>query len=241
MAALPLEPMYAKAIILSRSLECINEMIIVVSMLSVENIFFIPHDKKESAKLARAQFSAVEGDHLTLLNIYLAYKSTSLSLRKGWCRDNFINGRSMEKVDDIKNQLLDYCKEMKLLTEDEERRSREQLSTSFSFTSSEKSERFLKALASSFFMQAAVRQPNGSYYVRTLTDCKETFIHPSSGLFQRKPKCVIYNELVCTTRNYMRDVSVIDVSWLAEVAPEYYKLAPSFSPSSSSSSSSSQK
>ncbi len=35
----------------------------------------------------------------------------------------------------------------------------------------------------------------------------------------RKPECVIYNEHVMTARQYMRDLTVIDVNWLPELAP----------------------
>lgn len=31
-------------------------------------------------------------------------------------------------------------------------------------------------------------------------------IHPNSSLFEKSPKCVIYHELVLTTREYMRNV-----------------------------------
>ena len=48
-------------------------------------------------------------------------------------------------------------------------------------------------------------------------------IHPSSVLFNSKPSCVLFNELVKTNKTYVRDVSVISASWLLEQNPAYFK------------------
>lgn len=47
MARLPLDPMYSKALILADNFKCLEEMLIVVAMLSVESIFYFSHDKRE--------------------------------------------------------------------------------------------------------------------------------------------------------------------------------------------------
>lgn len=47
MARLPLDPMYSKALILASEFKCLEEMLIVVSMLSVESIFYFPREKLE--------------------------------------------------------------------------------------------------------------------------------------------------------------------------------------------------
>ena len=43
-------------------------------MLSVENIFFIPHNMREKANRARAKFASPDGDHTLLLNVWRAWK-----------------------------------------------------------------------------------------------------------------------------------------------------------------------
>ena len=51
MARLPLDPMYSKALIVSSEFKCLEEMLIVVSMLSVESIFFFPCEKLEEVSV----------------------------------------------------------------------------------------------------------------------------------------------------------------------------------------------
>ena len=43
-------------------------------------------------------------------------------------------------------------------------------------------------------------------------------------MFGRSPAadCILYNELVRTSKLYVRDVSVIEPSWLSELAPRFY-------------------
>ena len=72
-------------------------------------------------------------------------------------------------------------------------------------------------------------------------DRQTVHIHPSSTRHRRSlsaPACVFYNELVVTTKQYMRDVCAIDERWLPEVAPQAYRAAAASASSSALASSS---
>eukprot|EP00981_Chlorochromonas_danica_P008706 scaffold2289_cov162-Ochromonas_danica.AAC.3 len=62
---------------------------------------------------------------------------------------------------------------------------------------------------------------------QTLRGHQPVHIHPTSVLFalpaKRLPACVIYAELLTTTKQYMRTVNVIDASWLPEIMPQVFK------------------
>lgn len=53
-------------------------------------------------------------------------------------------------------------------------------------------------------------------------------MHPNSCFFEQLPKWVIYNELVFTTKEYMRDAIEIKPEWLLEIAPHFYKSSDLF-------------
>ena len=42
-------------------------------------------------------------------------------------------------------------------------------------------------------------------------------------MFDALPRWVIYNELVFTTKEFMRELIEIESDWLLEIAPHYYK------------------
>ena len=49
-------------------------------------------------------------------------------------------------------------------------------------------------------------------------------IHPSTAL-DRRPEWVCYNEVVLTSKNYIRTVTDIRGEWLIDLAPHYYDLS----------------
>jgi hypothetical protein len=60
----------------------------------------------------------------------------------------------------------------------------------------------------------------------TCTSGQPVDLHPGSTLFgQRKPpRCVVFAELVITTKPYMRTCTAVDPHWLAEFAPSHFML-----------------
>ncbi|XP_073059360.1 pre-mRNA-splicing factor ATP-dependent RNA helicase DEAH10 isoform X1 [Primulina eburnea] len=218
MARLPLDPIYSKALVVANQFKCLEEMLIIVAMLSVESIFYAPREKLEESRTALRSFSSPEGDHLTLLNVYrvsdeFLQKNKLISseekaekkLRK-WCKENFINGRSLKHARDIHSQIRKNAKQMGL-----------------SITScGDDMLVFRRCLAASFFLNAALKQPDGTY--RALSSGLMVHIHPSSVLFRTKPECIIFDELVRTNQNYVRNASRIDYLWLAELAPQCYAM-----------------
>ena len=103
MSELPLDPQLAKLLLTSAEYKCTNEMLSIVAMLSVPNVFMRPKEAAKAADEAKAQFAHMDGDHLSLLNAYHAYKESGDS--KDWCYDNFINYRSMQSADSVRQQL----------------------------------------------------------------------------------------------------------------------------------------
>lgn len=65
-------------------------------MLSAQNIFYRPREKQAQADQKKAKFFQAEGDHLTLLAVYEAWKANKFS--NPWCYENFIQARSMKRA-----------------------------------------------------------------------------------------------------------------------------------------------
>ncbi|XP_078122182.1 ATP-dependent RNA helicase DHX33 isoform X2 [Sander vitreus] len=208
MASFPLEPRYAKTILLSPDYSCSEEILSIVSLLSVDTVLFNPPARRDEVLAARKKFSSSEGDHMTLLNIYRAFKKVSGN--KEWCRENFVNSRNMGLVKEVQAQLKDICLKLNLKLE----------------SCGADTGNVRRCLAHGMFVNAAELQPDGSYLA--LDTHQPVAIHPSSVLFQGKPAYVVFNELLHTSRCYMRDLCLVDADWLLDAAPEYFgrKLHP---------------
>lgn len=75
----PMEPPLSKMLIVSVELGCSDEILTIVAMLTAQSIFYRPKDKQAQADAKKAKFHAPEGDHLTLLNVYNAWKASRFS------------------------------------------------------------------------------------------------------------------------------------------------------------------
>ncbi|KAL4665458.1 hypothetical protein H8959_000077 [Pygathrix nigripes] len=75
MAAFPLEPKFAKTILMSPKFHCTEEILTIVSLLSVDSVLHNPPSRREEVQGVRKKFISSEGDHMTLLNIYRTFKN----------------------------------------------------------------------------------------------------------------------------------------------------------------------
>ncbi|TPX30901.1 hypothetical protein SmJEL517_g05644 [Synchytrium microbalum] len=204
MAEFPLDPPLSKMLIVSEELGCSDEVLTIVSMLSVQNVFYRPKEKQAQADSKKAKFHQPEGDHLTLLAVYNGWKASQFS--SPWCYENYIQARQMRRAQDVRKQLLGML----------DRYHHDVVSCGRNVSS------VVKAICSGFFRHAAKKDPQEGY--KTLAEGTPVHVHPSSALFNKQPEWVIYHELVLTTKEYMREVTAVDPKWLVEVAPTFFKV-----------------
>lgn len=208
MSELPLDPQLSKMLITSSMYNCSNEVLTIVAMLSVKNPFMRPKEAARLADEAKAKFAHMDGDHLTLLNLYHAYKRNQTS--RNWCYENFIHMLAMKQCDRVRTQLQNIM-------------TRNQIPlNSTDFKSSNYYTNIRKSIAAGFFMQVAHLERAGHYL--TIKDNQVVSLHPSTVL-DRKPKWVVYFEFVLTSKNFIRTVTQVEAEWLLEIAPHYYDLS----------------
>ncbi|KOB65298.1 ATP-dependent RNA helicase, partial [Operophtera brumata] len=87
MAEFPLDPQLAKMLIASCNHNCSNEILSINAMLSGE-----PNEARKAADEAKMRFAHIDGDHLTLLNVYHAFKQSTTST-EFTSKDYYINIR----------------------------------------------------------------------------------------------------------------------------------------------------
>ncbi|KAL3643182.1 hypothetical protein CASFOL_013997 [Castilleja foliolosa] len=206
MIEFPLDPPLAKLLLMGEELKCVNEVLTIVSMLSVPSVFFRPKDRAEESDAAREEFFMPESDHLTLLNVYRRWKDNKY--RGDWCYDNFLHVKGLRKAREIRLQLLDVLKTLKIpLT-----------------SCGSDLDLVRKAICSSFFRNAARLKGVGEY-----VNCMNGIpchLHPSSALYglDDRPEFVVYNELILTSKEYMQCATSVEPQWLAETGPMFFSV-----------------
>lgn len=205
MAEFPLDPPLAKMLLTSVDLGCAQEVLTIVAMLSIQNVFYRPKEKQQIADQKKQRFFQPEGDHLTLLAVYKAWEQAGYD--KNWCFDNFIQHRAMHRAQDVRKQIQQMMDRYKL----------DIVSCGKNYS------KIRKAIVAGYFAKAARKDPQEGY--KTLVEGTPVYIHPGSALFQKNPDWVVYHELVRTTKEYMREVTTIDPKWLPELAGTFYQLS----------------
>ena len=146
-------------------------------------------------------FAHSDGDHLTMLNVYHAFKSDAAQQNpKQWCHDHFLSYRSLQQADNVRLQLRRIM----------EREELELMSTPYE--DKKYYENIRRALVSGFFMQVAKKDSSNKIYV-TVKDDQKVLLHPSTVL-GLESEWVVYNEFVLTTKNFIRNVTAIKPEWL---------------------------
>lgn len=210
-AEFPLDPQLAKMLIDSPKHKCSNEILSVAAMLSVPVVFVRPKENQKEADEAKSRFAHLDGDHLTLLNVFHAYKQHVQDGvdPSGFCYENYINVRSMKSAENVREQLKRTMERLNL----------QMISTDFQ--DKEYYPNIRRCLVSGFFMQVAHLEKSGHYL--TVKDNQVVALHPSTCL-ESKPEWVLYGEFVLTQKNYVRTCTAVKGEWLVELAPHYYEI-----------------
>jgi pre-mRNA-splicing factor ATP-dependent RNA helicase DHX15/PRP43 len=209
MAMLPVHPQLAKMLISSGDFKVPQEVATIVAMLSSPEPFVRPKYDGKAADEAKANFAHVDGDHLTLLNVFHAYKLNNSD--PNWCYENFLNHRSLMAASNVRDQLIRNMKRLEMPTQSE-----------IDIHSPQYYSNIIQSLVSGFFMQVGYKASGGHYV--TVKDNQVVHLHPSCVL-DDKPEWVLYNEFVLTSRNYIRLNTRIRGEWLVNLAPHYYDLS----------------
>ena len=189
-------------------LDCVPEVIDIVSCLSVEDLFLnlTSEEKKNEAEVARRELYKREGDHLTLLTAVQAYAAENTD-RKAWAKKHFVSHRAMKATMEVRKQLRAQCQQAKMLKPSTQNHEPSELTPELTVS-------ILKCFLKGFATRTARLCPDGSY--KTMVGNQTVAIHPSSGLFGRKVEGIMFNEFVFTSRSYAKSVSAVQLNWITE-------------------------
>ena len=197
----PLDPTLAVMLISSPEFYCSTEILSLTALLSVPQIFVRPPSARKRADEMKALFAHPDGDHLTMLNVYHAFKGPEAQANpKQWCHNHFISLRALQSADTVRQQLKRIMETHEI----------EIVSVPFEHKNYYTNIR--RALVSGFFMQVAMKEGNSKTYI-TVKDNQSVILHPSTVL-QTESEWMLYNEFVLTTKNYIRTVTVVKPEWL---------------------------
>jgi len=159
MAELPLDPGYSYILLLALEPEyaCCHAILDIISILSIENLFYFPKELKNNLLKILSKYKITNSDHLTKANIFNKY--ISAKNKSSFCKENFINKKSIKKAILIREQLVDY------LLQIQKKRGNSVTKVDFESKSLEELEleKILKCISHGYFLKTAKLNNDGSY------------------------------------------------------------------------------
>ncbi|EDV27700.1 uncharacterized protein TRIADDRAFT_53665 [Trichoplax adhaerens] len=217
----PVTPNLAKALVESWKYNCCDYLLPIAAMLSVENVFVKPgrEDRMEEANNAHTTLADLTGgknDFATLLSVYSSYHDSTSPSR--WCKDNYIHMRALKTATSIHKQLRRILTTIMQTEENQPNLS----------SQGKSNERLRRCLCAGYFCNIARKCEVGRSF-RTMDGHGTVIsIHPSSALHGKEDMLdwIIFHEIVCTSRVYVRIVCPVKHEWVKDWLPRLHDVDP---------------
>ncbi|WP_370277931.1 ATP-dependent RNA helicase HrpA [Pontibacterium sp.] len=208
LSKLPVDPRIGRMLLEAARQNCLKEVLVIASALSVQDPRERPIEKKQAADERHRAYASEDSDFITLVNLWNLYEEQRQELSQNqlrkFCQKQFLSFMRMREWRDIHRQLHLICKQQgyKENQDDADYNS------------------IHKSLLSGLLSQMGFKQENKEYLGARN---KKFHIFPGSMLFKKAPKWIMAAELVETSKLYARMVARIEPEWAEALAKHLVK------------------
>ncbi len=196
LARLPIDPRYGRMLLAADQNACLDEVLTIVSALSIQDPRERPRDKEEQADQKHQRFADESSDFLSWLHLwtYVSEQRTELTSNqfRRMCRRDYLSWRRIREWQDLRAQLRRVTRDMGM-------RPNPKPATP---------ELIHNSLLSGLLSHIGKKDPDGWEY-RGAQGAKFA-IRPGSALFKKAPDWIMAAELVETTRTWATGVTHVE-------------------------------
>ncbi|SFN74496.1 ATP-dependent helicase HrpA [Formivibrio citricus] len=206
LARLPVDPKLGRMLLAGRDENCLKEILIIASGLSVQDPRERPFDARDAADRMQAKFRDDKSDFLSWLLLwdFFAEAETSKTSNRqlvNLCHEHFLSFLRLREWRDLHRQLLDICEELELHLNDKPGTY----------------EQVHKALLTGLLGNLGMKSTDSDEYLGARGIKYSVF--PGSCLKKNRPKWIVASELVETSKLFGRCVAAIEPEWVEKLAP----------------------
>ncbi|MBU1285963.1 MAG: ATP-dependent RNA helicase HrpA [Gammaproteobacteria bacterium] len=118
LARLPVDPRLGRMVLEGAKQGSLEEILIIASALSVQDVRERPSDRQQAADQAHAQWKDVDSDFAALINLWRGFEEQRQALGssalRSWCRKNFLNYLRLREWRDSHRQLVLITRDLQL-------------------------------------------------------------------------------------------------------------------------------
>jgi len=226
----PIDPRLAKMVLTAIDLGCTEQVLIIVSALSIQDPRERPHEKQQAADEKHNRFKDNNSDFVSLLNLWYYVNEQKKDLSQNHfrklCQKEYLSYVRLREWQDIFSQLKLTLKEQKIaltsvdyqfsLNEQGVNDSQKKKEQSIPATLVSVHQALLSGLLSHLGQQDENREFKGARG-------SKFFVFPGSALAKKPPKWLMSAELVETSRLFARMNARLDPIWIEPLAEHLLK------------------
>ncbi|NNL06686.1 MAG: ATP-dependent RNA helicase HrpA, partial [Gammaproteobacteria bacterium] len=194
----PVDPRLARMLIRAGDLGCLNEVLIIVAVLSVQDPRDQSQEHRQAANEKFRQWQELKSDFTGWLNLWAEIKRQKKALSRNqfakWCKKQYLSWLRVREWQDIYQQIREQARELRL----------------YFNTVEADTDLVHRAILSGIPSHIAYLDEDGLYKT---TRGRETTIFPASVLARKTPKWIMAFSLIETGRLYAHVVSVMNPQW----------------------------
>ena len=207
-ARLPIDPRLARIVLEAKQEGCVNEILSIVSALSIQDPRERPMAKQAAADELHGEFNHEKSDFLAIVNMweFCQVQSERLSgnqFRK-MCKQRFLSYMRVREWRDIRRQLQQIVKELGGVEN----------------TTEASYDKVHRALLTGLLGNVAIKEDRNNY---NGTRGRKVMLFPGSGVFGKGAKWIMAAEVSETTRLYARGVAGIEPEWIEAASQHLLK------------------
>ncbi|MDD5242026.1 MAG: ATP-dependent RNA helicase HrpA [Sulfuricella sp.] len=204
LAKLPIDPRIGRMILAGKAENCLSEVLIIASALSVQDPRERPMERRQAADDAHRRFQDDNSDFLAYTKLW-AFYDEALKHKKSnrklldLCREHYLSATRLREWREIHGQLHTQAVEMGLRPNQ----------TPASYEEIHRA--LLAGLLGNLGVKADAQEYAGAREIKFM-------LFPGSVIFKKSPKWVMAAELTETTKLYARCAAKIEPEWVEKVA-----------------------
>ena len=210
LSKIPCDPRLARMLLEANKLDCLTEVLVIVSALAVQDPRERPLDRQEQSRQLHHRFDDEKSDFLAYLNLYqyicdCQNQMSNSAMRKKF-KSEYLSYLRIREWFDLLRQLRASCQSLKYKFNE--------IAGDYDAVH--------KAILSGLLSQIGYFDDSDKQLYQGARGVKFV-IHPSSVLCKKHPKWIVASELNETSRLFAKTVAAIDPLWVEQVGAHLIK------------------
>ncbi|HIP81724.1 MAG TPA: ATP-dependent RNA helicase HrpA [Leucothrix mucor] len=238
LARLPIDPRLGRMLLAAKDLGVMNEVLVIVSALSIQDVRERPMDKQQASDQKHSRFKDENSDFISLLKLWDYYHDKNGELSQGQlrklCKREFLSYMRLREWNETYRQLRMSLKDSKFELAKGGKNTTKKANSKAKINNAktnkkveDKEDKYLaqydaihQSLLTGLLSNIGFKQENQEFQG---ANNRKFFIFPASALRKKSPKWIMSAEIVETSRLFARTVAKIQPQWVSYTAKHLIK------------------